>query len=119
MLWVWGDEHEQLIRPQLERGRLPPQVLGQLTVGPLADYFGRRNMVFIKIAVMLLGVVIEITAPNRKVFTVAEFIMPYTAALLQSTAPLLVSELSPRCVRGIMMSAYPTIGETPGCHGCV
>jgi predicted MFS family arabinose efflux permease len=73
-------------------------------------------MVFINIAVMLLGVVIEITAPNWKVFTVAEFIMPYTAGLLQSTAPLLVSELSPRGVRGIMMTAYPTIGEILGCH---
>ena len=80
-------------------------------MGPIADIFGRRAVIFFNIAVMIVGVIIEFTAPNWKVFGAAKFILAFVSGLTQSTAPMYISELAPRNARGLMIALFLFICE--------
>lgn len=80
-------------------------------MGPIADKFGRRAVIFFNVAVMIIGVVIEFIAPNWKVFAVAKFILAFVSGLTQSTAPMYISELAPRNARGLMISLFLFISK--------
>jgi MFS family permease len=90
----------------------PAQILGQFFTAPIADYFGRRAVIYSSIAIMLLGVVLEILAPNWQTFAAASFIMKVVAGLVQSTAPLYISELAPRPIRGVMVCCFLLISKS-------
>ncbi|OJJ45122.1 hypothetical protein ASPZODRAFT_18032 [Penicilliopsis zonata CBS 506.65] len=89
----------------------PAQVMGQFLMGPIADIFGRRAVIFFNVAVMIVGVVIEFIAPNWKVFALAKFILAFVSGLTQATAPMYISELAPRNARGLMIALYLFIGN--------
>ncbi|KAJ5710641.1 hypothetical protein N7488_004797 [Penicillium malachiteum] len=84
----------------------PAQVLGQFFMGPIADYFGRRAVIFFNLAVMVVGVIIEFVAPNWRVFAVAKFLLAFVSGLTQATAPMYISELAPRNARGMMIALF-------------
>ncbi|CAK7207177.1 hypothetical protein SEUCBS139899_009985, partial [Sporothrix eucalyptigena] len=84
----------------------PAQVLGQFSMGPIADWFGRRAVIYFNVCVMIIGVIIEFVAPNWKVFAAAKFLLAYVAGLTQATAPMYISELAPRNARGAMISCF-------------
>ncbi|KAL1887407.1 hypothetical protein Sste5346_010248 [Sporothrix stenoceras] len=84
----------------------PAQVLGQFSMGPIADWFGRRAVIYFNVCVMIVGVIIEFVAPNWKVFAAAKFLLAYVAGLTQATAPMYISELAPRNARGAMISCF-------------
>lgn len=91
----------------------PAQVLGQFSMGPIADYFGRRTVIFFNLAVMIIGVIVEFVATNWKVFAVARFLLAFVSGLTQATAPLYIGELAPRNARGMMISLFIFICELP------
>lgn len=80
-------------------------------MGPIADKFGRRAVIFFNVAIMIVGVIIEFVAPNWKIFALAKFILAFVSGLTQSTAPLYISELAPRNARGLMIATFLFISE--------
>jgi MFS family permease len=98
--------------PSWNASAAPAQILGQFFTAPIADYFGRRAVIYSSIAIMLLGVVLEILAPNWQTFAAASFIMKVVAGLVQSTAPLYISELAPRPIRGVMVCCFLLISKS-------
>lgn len=80
-------------------------------MGFIADFFGRRAVIFFNLAVMIVGVIIEFVAPNWKIFAVAKFLLAFVSGLTQATAPMYISELAPRNARGMIISLFLFIGE--------
>jgi MFS family permease len=81
-------------------------------MGPIADSFGRRAVIFFNVAVMIVGVIIEFVAPNWKVFALAKFILAFVSGLTQSTAPMYISELAPRNARGLLIAMFLFISKS-------
>ncbi|KAJ9114713.1 hypothetical protein QFC22_005589 [Naganishia vaughanmartiniae] len=82
------------------------KVLGQFTGGEISDRFGRRICLFTVIFFTVTGVVIEVVANDWKQWLGSKIVVGFATGIMQSAVPTYVSEVSPREIRGIMLSFF-------------
>lgn len=75
-------------------------LLTAISVGPVADRFGRRPVILVAGAVFALGAVLAGIAPNVLVIILSRFIMGFAVGAASVLVPVYLSELAPAAVRG-------------------
>lgn len=68
--------------------------------------FGRRFVLFLTIALTMVGATLEATAPNWKLFAVAKVAMGAATSFMQSGVTTYIGEIAPREMRGVSLSAF-------------
>lgn len=77
---------------------------GALTSGKLADYYGRRFMLTQSALIFILGTLISVIAVNIEQIILGRFLLGIAIGISSYTAPLYVSELSPKSIRGKLIT---------------
>ncbi|KAJ0300356.1 hypothetical protein Brms1b_012821, partial [Colletotrichum noveboracense] len=81
-------------------------MLGAVIVGTASDRFGRRICVFINIALLILGTVVELVAPNWGVWSVAKVIFGFAMGFMQGNTQTYVAEIAHVRIRGFMLALF-------------
>jgi len=79
---------------------------GALFSGILSSRLGRRKTILISAVNFIVGAVLCAVSPNEHLLIVARFILGIAVGVASFTAPLYLSEIAPRTVRGSMISMY-------------
>ncbi|KAJ9107001.1 hypothetical protein QFC19_002869 [Naganishia cerealis] len=72
----------------------------------VSDRFGRRICLYTVIFFTVTGVIIEVVATDWKQWLGSKIVVGYATGIMQSAVPTYVSEVSPREIRGIMLSFF-------------
>ena len=75
--------------------------LGALSSAFIGEQLGRRLSIAIGTAVMIVGSLLQSTAYTRSHMIVARIVAGFGLGVVNSTAPVLQSEYSPRARRGV------------------
>lgn len=97
-----GDQQIEIIVSALLWGA----VFGTLISGVISSHFGRRKTILVSAVIFVLGSLACSVAPNEHVLILARFFLGIAVGVASFTAPLYLSEVSPRTVRGSMISMY-------------
>jgi len=97
-----SDEMIQLVVSALLWGA----VIGTLLSGFLSKKFGRRKTILISAVIFVIGAVACAFSPSHEFLIAARFFLGIAVGVASFTAPLYLSEVSPRDVRGAMISMY-------------
>ncbi|KAJ0349163.1 hypothetical protein COL154_013633 [Colletotrichum chrysophilum] len=81
-------------------------ILGAVIVGTASDRFGRRICVFINIALLIIGTVVELVAPNWGVWSVAKVIFGFAMGFMQGNTQTYVAEIAHVRIRGFMLALF-------------
>ncbi|EQB49238.1 hypothetical protein CGLO_11440 [Colletotrichum gloeosporioides Cg-14] len=81
-------------------------MLGAVIVGTASDRFGRRICVFINIALLIIGTVVELVAPNWGVWSVAKVIFGFAMGFMQGNTQTYVAEIAHVRIRGFMLALF-------------
>lgn len=72
----------------------------------LSDVIGRRGMTFLGNVIMLLGVVLQVVAPNNPCFIMGRVFGGVGASFTASVGPMYMSEIAPPCYRAMLVGLY-------------
>ncbi|KAK2757831.1 sugar transporter [Colletotrichum kahawae] len=81
-------------------------MLGAVIVGTASDRFGRRICAFINIALLIIGTVVELVAPNWRVWSVAKVIFGFAMGVMQGNTQTYVAEIAHVRIRGFMLALF-------------
>ena len=81
-------------------------VIGTLISGMLSSHFGRRKTILISAVVFAVGAILCSISPSELVLIGARLFLGIGVGVASFTAPLYISEISPRRVRGSLISMY-------------
>jgi SP family sugar:H+ symporter-like MFS transporter len=79
---------------------------GALISGSLADRFGRRTTILAGCMIFMIGVVIQIAAPNVNALVVGRLVAGFGVGFVSAINILYMSEVAPRRLRGAIVSCY-------------
>lgn len=74
----------------------------------VADWLGRKWLIFIGAAGVAIGTVVTATAPTLSVFIGGRFLLSFFAQLACSASPLYLVEVAPPQYRGTLAGMYNT-----------
>jgi SP family galactose:H+ symporter-like MFS transporter len=81
-------------------------VIGRLIRGMLSSHFGRRKAILISAVVFAVGSILCSISPSELVLIGARLFLGIGVGVTSFTAPRNISEISPRKVRGSLISMY-------------
>ena len=81
-------------------------VIGTLISGLLSSRLGRRKTMLISALIFVVGSLLCSIAPSEHLLIVARLFLGVGVGVASFTAPLYLSEVSPRTVRGALISMY-------------
>lgn len=84
-------------------------IIACLFVAHLCDYIGRRQTIFVGCMLAFIGIIIQSASQNIAMFCVAKIIMGIAIHMSGVAAPLLIAELAPPKLRGIIGGLYFTM----------
>jgi len=79
---------------------------GALFSGVLSSHFGRRKTILFSAVNFIVGAALCAVSPNEHLLIFARFILGIAVGVASFTAPLYLSEVAPRTIRGSMISMY-------------
>lgn len=80
--------------------------IGALLNGKLADYFGRKKIIFITAIIFFAGSLLSGVAPNAAILIISRFVVGFAIGVITFSAPLYLSEISPEKIRGALVSMF-------------
>jgi MFS transporter, SP family, galactose:H+ symporter len=81
-------------------------VIGTLISGMLSSHFGRRKTILISAVIFVVGSILCSISPSEHLLIGARLFLGVAVGVASFTAPLYISEISPRKVRGSLISMY-------------
>ena len=81
-------------------------VIGAATNGILADIFGRKKVIIATAIIFILGSILCGFAPNVYVLIISRIFVGLAVGIVNFVIPLYLSEISPKAVRGTLVSLY-------------
>ena len=81
-------------------------VIGAATNGILADIFGRKKVIIATAIIFILGSILCGFAPNVYVLIISRIFVGLAVGIVNFVIPLYLSEISPKSVRGTLVSLY-------------
>lgn len=81
-------------------------VIGAATNGILADIFGRKKVIIATAVIFILGSILCGFAPNVYVLIISRIFVGLAVGIVNFVIPLYLSEISPKAVRGTLVSLY-------------
>ncbi|MEI6491548.1 MAG: sugar porter family MFS transporter [Verrucomicrobiota bacterium] len=97
-----GDKEIELIVSALLWGA----VFGTLISGVLSSNFGRRRTILVSAVIFVIGSLACSLAHNQHTLIISRFFLGIAVGVASFTAPLYLSEVAPRAIRGSMISMY-------------
>lgn len=103
--------NETWIMPDTLQGFLVSSVLigaviGAATNGVLADIFGRKKIIIATAVIFILGSIMCAFAPNIYILILSRIFVGFAVGIVNFVVPLYLSEISPRSLRGTLVSLY-------------
>ena len=81
-------------------------VIGAATNGILADIFGRKKIIIATAIIFIIGSILCGFAPNVYVLIISRIFVGLAVGIVNFVIPLYLSEISPKAVRGTLVSLY-------------
>lgn len=81
-------------------------VIGAATNGILADIFGRKKIIIATAVIFIVGSILCAFAPNIIVLIVSRIFIGFAVGIVNFVVPLYLSEISPKALRGTLVSLY-------------
>lgn len=81
-------------------------VIGAATNGILADIFGRKKIIIATAVIFIVGSVLCGFAPNIYVLILSRILVGLAVGIVNFVVPLYLSEVSPKQLRGTLVSLY-------------
>lgn len=81
-------------------------VIGAATNGILADIFGRKKIIIATAVIFIIGSILCAFAPNILVLIVSRIFIGFAVGIVNFIVPLYLSEISPKALRGTLVSLY-------------
>lgn len=81
-------------------------VIGAATNGILADIFGRKKIIIATAVIFIVGSILCAFAPNIIVLIVSRIFIGFAVGIVNFVVPLYLSEISPKALRGSLVSLY-------------
>ena len=81
-------------------------VIGAATNGILADIFGRKKVIIATAIIFIIGSILCGFAPNVYVLIISRIFVGLAVGIVNFVIPLYLSEISPKAVRGTLVSLY-------------
>ena len=97
-----GDQQIEIIVSALLWGA----VFGTLISGILSSNFGRRRTILVSAVIFVIGSLACSMARDEHLLIIARFFLGIAVGVASFTAPLYLSEVAPRAIRGSMISMY-------------
>ena len=97
-----GDQQIEIIVSALLWGA----VFGTLISGMISSHFGRRRTILVSAVIFVIGSLACSLAHDEKMLIIARFFLGIAVGVASFTAPLYLSEVAPRTIRGSMISMY-------------
>jgi SP family galactose:H+ symporter-like MFS transporter len=97
-----GDKEIEIIVSALLWGA----VFGTLISGVLSSHFGRRRTILVSAVIFVIGSLACSMAHNEHTLIISRFFLGIAVGVASFTAPLYLSEIAPRAIRGSMISMY-------------
>lgn len=73
------------------------------------DWVGRRPLIFIGCAGVIVGTIVTSTAKTLSIFVGGRFLLSFFATLATTSAPLYLIEIAPPQYRGTVAGMYNTL----------
>lgn len=89
-----------LLTAMIELGAL----FGALNQGWIADKYSRKNSITIAVAIFIVGAILQTSAVDYAMLTIARLIGGLGIGMLSMVAPLYISEISPPEIRGALLA---------------
>ena len=97
-----GDKEIEIIVSALLWGA----VFGTLISGVLSSHYGRRRTILVSAVIFVIGSLACSMAHNEHTLIISRFFLGIAVGVASFTAPLYLSEIAPRAIRGSMISMY-------------
>ena len=81
-------------------------VIGAATNGILADIFGRKKIIMVTAIIFIVGSILCALAPNIVVLIISRILVGLAVGIVNFVVPLYLSEVSPKQMRGTLVSLY-------------
>ncbi len=81
-------------------------VIGAATNGILADIFGRKKVIIATAVIFIIGSILCGFAPNVYILIISRIFVGLAVGIVNFVIPLYLSEISPKAVRGTLVSLY-------------
>lgn len=81
-------------------------VIGAATNGILADIFGRKKIIIATAVIFIVGSILCGLAPNIYVLILSRILVGLAVGIVNFVVPLYLSEVSPKQLRGTLVSLY-------------
>ncbi|MBL4648028.1 MAG: sugar porter family MFS transporter [Gammaproteobacteria bacterium] len=81
-------------------------VIGTIISGRISHYWGRRMAILISAIIFTLGSIFSAFAPSIHSLIAIRFLLGTAIGIASFTAPLYLSEISPKRIRGALVSMY-------------
>jgi len=101
-LWALPSWKQSMIVSFLSLGTF----LGALIAGDCADFIGRRTTIISGCGIFLVGVILQVASTNYKLLVAGRVIAGLGVGFVSAIIILYMSEISPRKVRGALVSGY-------------
>ncbi len=79
-------------------------IIGVFTVGPLADTYGRKNILFIAAALLLVSSVASYFPTNLTELVIARMIGGFGLGIASMLSPMYIAEIAPQNIRGRLVA---------------
>ena len=93
------------------------QILGSMFAAPIADRLGRRAGMFTGSIFILIGTVLEASAPNINQFMGGRFLIGFGGTIGSTAGPVYIVEIAPPSWRGLLGGLYHAVGYYVGAIG--
>lgn len=81
-------------------------IFGAAINGILADIFGRKKIIMSTALIFIIGSIMCATAPNISVLILSRIFVGFAVGVVNFVVPLYLSEISPKHIRGTLISLY-------------
>ncbi|KAK7535774.1 general substrate transporter [Phyllosticta citribraziliensis] len=83
------------------------ELVGSLSAAPLNDYLGRKPVFLIASAMIVAGVILQVTTvSNRDHITGGRAVLGFGVGAFSSTSPLYIAEVAPSSIRGPLLMCW-------------
>ncbi|KAK8192935.1 general substrate transporter [Phyllosticta capitalensis] len=83
------------------------ELVGSLSAAPLNDYLGRKPVFLISSAMIVAGVIMQVTTvSNRSHITGGRAVLGFGVGSFSSTSPLYIGEVAPTSIRGPLLMCW-------------
>ena len=100
--WDLSDSLQGIVVSSVLIGAL----IGAATNGILADIFGRKKIIIATAIIFIIGSILCGFAPNVYVLIISRIFVGLAVGIVNFVIPLYLSEISPKAVRGTLVSLY-------------